>query len=116
MATKPPEAPLLPLPPLLITDYDEEFNQIRNSALYEETKPVGIIEEMYVDEIADLVWQILRLKRCKTGVILGVSSASAEILGHFMDAGPAVARDWISNPTSPSRWRKGSPPTNSMGP
>jgi hypothetical protein len=54
---------------------------------------------MYVEEIADLVWQILRLKRCKAGVTnLAFHEASASILGELMDAGPDVARDWISNP------------------
>ena len=89
---------LLPVPPLLITESQEEFSRIRED-LYEEINPVGIIEQMYVDEIADLVWQILRLKRCKAGVTnLAFHDASAEILGGLMGAGPEVARDWISDP------------------
>jgi hypothetical protein len=99
MATEFPGSALLPLSPLLITESEEEFNRIRE-ALYEEIKPDGVIESMYVDEIADLVWQIIRLKRCKAGVInLGFHSSSAAILGRFMGAGPDVARDWISDPT-----------------
>ena len=90
-------ATLLPLPPLLITESEQEFEQIRE-ALYEEIKPDGIIEQTYVDEFADLAWQILRLKRCKAGVTnLAFHEASARILGHLMGAGPDVARDWISN-------------------
>jgi hypothetical protein len=89
---------LLPVPPLLITESQEEFSRIRED-LYQEINPVGIIEQMYVDEIADLVWQILRLKRCKAGVTnLAFHEASARILGQLMDAGPDVARDWISDP------------------
>jgi hypothetical protein len=39
------------------------------------------------------------LKRCKAGVInLAFHQSSARILRSLMDAGPAVARDWISNP------------------
>ena len=88
----------IPLVPLLITESDEEFHQIRQ-ALYEETKPVGIIEEMYVEEIVEIIWQILRLKRCKAGVTnLAFHDASAEILNRLMRAGPDVARDWISKP------------------
>jgi hypothetical protein len=68
-------------------------------ALNEEIKPVGVIEHMYVDEIADLVWQISRLKRCKVGVInLEFHAASASILGRLMQAGRDIARDWISIP------------------
>ena len=94
----PPGASPLPPVPLLITESDEEFMRIRRG-LYEETKPVGIIECMYVDEMADLIWQIWRLKRCKVGVTnLAFHAASASILGRLMGAGPDVARDWISDP------------------
>ena len=80
----PPGASPLPLVPLLITESEEEFSRIRQ-AFYDEIKPVGIIECMYVDEIADLVWQILRLKRCKAGVTnLAFHAASARILGRLM--------------------------------
>jgi hypothetical protein len=99
MATNGPTgSDIIPLVPLLITESDEEFSRIRQ-ALYQEIKPVGIIECMYVEEIADLVWQILRLKRCKAGVInLAFHESSALILNDLMKAGPDVARDWISDP------------------
>lgn len=44
---------VLPIPPLLITESKEEFDRIRD-ALYQEIKPRGIIEQMYVEEMADL--------------------------------------------------------------
>jgi hypothetical protein len=94
----PPGSGIIPLVPLLITESNEEFLRIRQ-ALYEEIKPAGIIEEMYVEEIADIIWQILRLKRCKAGVTnLEFHPASAKILRELIGAGPDVARDWISEP------------------
>ena len=94
----PPASSPIPLVPLLITESEEEFNRIRQ-ALYDELGPVGIVEQMYVDEVVDLVWQILRLKRCKAGVInLAFHQSSASILYRLMQAGPDVAREWISNP------------------
>ena len=93
-----PSASPLPLVPLLITESEEEFNRI-SQGFYHEIKPVGIIECMYVDEIVDIVWQIIRLKRCKTGVTnLAFHDASAEKLYRLMQAGPEIAREWISNP------------------
>jgi hypothetical protein len=54
---------------------------------------------MYVDEVVDLVWQIRRLKRCKAGVInRAFHPASKNILWDLMQAGPDVARHWISDP------------------
>ena len=94
----PPASSPIPLVPLLITESEEEFNRIRQ-ALYDELGPVEIVEQMYVDEVVDLVWQILRLKRCKAGVInLAFHQSSASILYRLMQAGPDVAREWISNP------------------
>jgi hypothetical protein len=88
----------IPLVPRLITESDEEFERIRQ-ALNEELQPVGIIEQMYVEEIADVVWEIVRLKRCKAGVTnLAFHDASANLLFRLMQAGPDVARGWISDP------------------
>jgi hypothetical protein len=88
----------LPPVPLLITESEDEFNQIREE-FYAEIRPAGIIERMYVEEVVDLSWQILRSKRCKAGVInLAFHDASADILGRLMQAGEDVARDWISYP------------------
>jgi hypothetical protein len=88
----------IPLVPLLITESEEEFKRIRQ-ALYEELGPVGIIEQMYVDEFADIVWEILRLKRCKAGVTnLKFHDESARLLGRLINVGPDIARDWISDP------------------
>jgi hypothetical protein len=101
----------IPLVPLLITESDEEFKRIPQ-ALYEELGPVGIIEQMYVNEVADIVWEILRLKRCKAGVInLTFHDASARLLGRLINVGPDIARDWISH----SQWKskRASPSTSS---
>ena len=67
-----PSASPLPLVPLLITESEEEFNRI-SQGFYHEIKPVGIIECMYVDEIVDIVWQIIRLKAANRRHQFGIS-------------------------------------------
>jgi hypothetical protein len=59
---------LLPRPPLLMTESREEFDRVRNS-LEREIQPQGIIEQMYVDDMAYIVWDIRRLRRCKDTII-----------------------------------------------
>jgi hypothetical protein len=59
---------LLPRPPLLMTESREEFDQVRNS-LEREIQPRGLIEQMYVDDMAYVVWEIRRLRRCKDTII-----------------------------------------------
>jgi hypothetical protein len=55
-------------PPLLITESADEFDAL-HKALREDIKPRGFIEQMYVDEISCIYWEILRLRRCKAAVI-----------------------------------------------
>jgi hypothetical protein len=62
------ELTLLPKSPLLITESADEFDAVRD-AFEQEIKPHGIIEQMYVHDISSIVWEILRLRRCKTVII-----------------------------------------------
>jgi hypothetical protein len=62
------ELALLPKLPLLITESADEFDALRD-AFEREIKPRGIIEQMYVHDISAIVWEILRLRRCKVIII-----------------------------------------------
>jgi hypothetical protein len=62
------ELTLLPTLPLLITESADEFSALRD-AFENEIKPQGIIEQMYVHDISCIVWEILRLRRCKVVII-----------------------------------------------
>jgi hypothetical protein len=62
------ELVLLPKLPLLITESADEFDALRD-AFEQEIKPRGIIEQMYVHDICAIVWEILRLRRCKVVII-----------------------------------------------
>jgi hypothetical protein len=62
------ELALLPKLPLLITESADEFDALRD-AFEREIKPRGIIEQMYVHDISAIVWEILRLRRCKVMII-----------------------------------------------
>ena len=59
---------LLPKLPLLITESADEFDAVRD-AFEREIKPRGIIEQMYVHDMSSIVWEILRLRRCKVVII-----------------------------------------------
>jgi hypothetical protein len=62
------ELTLLPKLPLLITESADEFDSLRD-AFEQEINPRGIIEQMYVHDISSIVWEILRLRRCKVVII-----------------------------------------------
>jgi hypothetical protein len=70
---------VLPKLPLLITESVEEFDALRH-AFEQEIKPRGIIERMYVHDICSIVWEILRLRRCKVLIINAAFSSALEDL------------------------------------
>jgi len=74
------ELTLLPKLPLLITESPDEFDAVRD-AFEREIKPRGIIEQMYVHDISSIVWEILRLRRCKVVII---NSALRSALEHLL--------------------------------
>src|SRR5262249_29724184 len=54
--------------PLLRSESEREFEQLL-SALRDEIQPHRVIEDMYVAEIAIIIWEILRLRRCKMTIL-----------------------------------------------
>jgi hypothetical protein len=100
---------LLPTPPLLITESEDEFDRIRH-ALNQEIKPRGILEQMYVEDIAYLSWDVLRLRRSKAAIVnLAFRAALKELITQVLlepgqykhqlgDQPDELARDWFSDP------------------
>jgi hypothetical protein len=111
--TSPPPArqTILPTTPLLITESKHDFERIRD-ALTDEIKPRGIIEQMYVADIANLVWEVWRLRRCKAGIINTAYRAALQTVVTQLMREPAqddylanewaekLARRWFSNPNA----------------
>jgi hypothetical protein len=101
------ELALLPKSPLLITESADEFDALRD-AFEQEIKPRGIIEKMYVHDICSIVWEILRLRRCKVVIINSAFRSALENLlvqlrqpgqQDFDARGPAreLAHAWLTD-------------------
>ena len=102
---------LLPVSPLLITESADEFDRIHD-AFNQEIKPRGITMRMYVADIAYLTWEILRLRRCKMGIINSAFRAALEKLlvqllrepggyAHQVeDEAESLAYAWFSDPAA----------------
>jgi hypothetical protein len=71
---------LLPTAPLLNSESVDEFEAM-HEALASEIKPRGFIENMYVADISCIVWEILRLRRCKAVII---NAGFCRALGHLL--------------------------------
>ena len=101
------ELTLLPKLPLLITEAADEFDALRD-AFEQEIKPRGIIEHMYVHDISSIVWEILRLRRCKVVIInSGFRSALQNLLKQVLrqpgqyeyeveDEAQTLAQSWFT--------------------
>ena len=99
---------LLPKLPLLITESADEFDALRD-AFEQEIKPRGIIEQMYVLDICAIVWEILRLRRCKVVIINSAfRSALQDLLKQVLrqpgqseyqvgDEAQALAQAWFTD-------------------
>jgi hypothetical protein len=85
--------------PLLITESAEDFAAL-TPELKQELKPRGIIEQMYAEDIADLVWEIRRLRRCKNVIVnTAFNDALSEIV-YRLAGEPELGtpkRDWVDN-------------------
>jgi hypothetical protein len=102
------ELTLLPKLPLLITEAADEFDALRD-AFEKEIKPRGIIEHMYVHDISSIVWEILRLRRCKVVIInAAFRSALQDLLKqvlrqpgqyehHVEDEAQILAQSWFTD-------------------
>jgi hypothetical protein len=102
------ELTLLPKLPLLITESADEFDALRD-AFEQEIKPRGIIEHMYVHDISSIVWEILRLRRCKVvSINLALRSALQSLLKQLLrqpgqseydveDEAQTLAQSWFTD-------------------
>jgi hypothetical protein len=102
------ELTLLPKSPLLITESADEFDAVRD-AFEQEIKPHGIIEQMYVHDFSSIVWEILRLRRCKVVIINSAfRSALQDLLKQLLrqpgqyeyqveDEAQTLAQAWFSD-------------------
>ena len=85
--------------PLLITELSEEFAALA-AALTEEIQPRGIVERIYINEIAALVWEIQRLRRCKTVIVNTAFKDALSDLVYYLAGEPEVGtakREWVDN-------------------
>jgi hypothetical protein len=57
-----------PYPMVLMTENEDEFASLHEE-LDQDIQPKGFIERMYVQDIAALLWEIIRLRRFKTVII-----------------------------------------------
>jgi hypothetical protein len=102
------ELTLLPKLPLLITESADEFDALRD-AFEQEVKPHGIVEQMYVHDISSIVWEILRLRRCKVVLINSAFRSALQSLltqvlkqpGQYeydvQDEAQALAQAWFTD-------------------
>jgi hypothetical protein len=100
---------LIPTTPLLVTESRDEFNRICDT-LNDQIEPRGIIEQMYVEDIAYLVWEIVRLRRGKAAIVNSAFRAAlTEIITQLLlkpgdmkyvvqDDAKTLAYEWFSDP------------------
>jgi hypothetical protein len=89
------------LPPVLITESADAQEKILKAikAIEQEIKPVGIIERRYVADYAASVFEIARLRRCKTAILNISYRPALEILLARLLREPGQDDDYVSDET-----------------
>jgi hypothetical protein len=90
-------------PALLLTESKEDYQALQKN-LEHEILPRNFVEGMYVADIVALTWEILRLRRCKAGIINAAFGRALQILlepyfGIFdTDGAKNLAQRWFTDP------------------
>lgn len=94
--------------PLVLTESRDDFVSFRVE-LTREINPRGIMEEIFVAELAAHTWEISRLVRCRTLIVnMAFERALVTLLSRIVDSDDeeecaALARDWFSDPKAKAR-------------
>ena len=91
-------------PPLLLTESQSDFDDLEAS-FRKEIVPRGIVEQTYFEDIIASVWEILRLRRCKTAIVnIAFKRALRALLGTQLDYDYDQAKDlserWFNDPAA----------------
>jgi hypothetical protein len=70
---------LFSAPRLLLGESATQFETLR-AELERDIEPIGAVEKIYVNDMATLMWEILRLRAFKTGIIRNVRPTALENL------------------------------------
>ena len=90
--------------PLLLTESQSEFDDLAAS-FRREILPSDVIEQIYFDDIIASVWEILRLRRCKT-VIVNIAFKKAlralleTLLNYNYSRAEDLAKRWFNDPAA----------------
>ena len=89
--------------PVLVSEAAEEFEALR-ADLEDEIKPRGIIERLYVDDFATIIWEARRLQRCKVAILnRAFRGALEDLICQLLtkpDPGSKFKLEPINGPTS----------------
>jgi hypothetical protein len=86
----------LPAPSLVRGEDGATYDQVA-ARFTAAVAPENVIEEMWVRDVVDLVWDVLRLRRLKAGLFtIGASDGMAAILRAIGEQYDVNARDWAA--------------------
>jgi len=90
--------------PLLLTESQSEFDDLE-ARFRKEILPRGIVEQIYFEDIIASVWEILRLRRCKTAIVnIAFKQAVRALLYTQLDYDYNQAEDlaerWLNDPAA----------------
>ena len=94
-------------PAFLMTESKQDYEALQ-AKLEQEIEPRNFVEAMYVADIVALIWDIQRLRRCKTGIITNAFNEALQTLLrlHFAfnyTQARDLAQRWFVDPAAKSQ-------------
>lgn len=92
----PADALALPTPPLVRGEDAAAYREL-SARITAAVAPENVIEEIWVRDVVDLVWDAVRLRRLKAGLFtVGASDGMAKLLRAIGEQYDFKARDWAA--------------------
>src|SRR5216684_15554 len=89
-------AALAAAPPLIAAEQQSAYDELL-ARVTETLKPADVLEHVFIRDIVDLVWEVLRLRRLKANLMATAAQAGvARLLAPLLDEPERAARDFAA--------------------
>src|SRR5216683_64274 len=89
-------AALAAAPPLIAAEQQSAYDELL-ARVSETLKPADVLEHVFIRDIVDLVWEVLRLRRLKANLMATAAQAGvARLLAPLLDEPERAARDFAA--------------------
>jgi hypothetical protein len=97
LTAQPPAGLILAAPPPLLAGEDTAAYDVLLARMTDTVRPADILEEIWLRDVVDLVWEVLRLRRLKAGLLTATAhEGMAQVLRPLTSDSFETAQKWAA--------------------